>query len=53
MYYLIKEVLTPCSEKEIHGGDVQYVVVLTTQQWQRQKELFDMLWSARPDITVP
>ena len=43
MYYLIKEVLTPCSEKEIHGGDGQYVVVLTTQQWQQQKERFDML----------
>ena len=43
MYYLIKEVLTPCSEKEIHAGDAQYVVVLTTQQWQQQKERFDML----------
>lgn len=43
MYYLIKEVLTPCSKKEIHEGGAQYVVVLTTQQWQRQKEHFDML----------
>ena len=43
MYYLIKEVLTPCSEKEIHAGEAQYVVVLTTQQWQQQKERFDML----------
>ena len=50
MYYLIKEVLTPCSEKEIHGGDVQYVVVLTTQQWQRQKELFDMLIDMEMDV---
>ena len=43
MYYLIKEVLTPCGEKGIHEGSAQYVVVLTTQQWQRQKERFDML----------
>ena len=43
MYYLIKEVLTPCTEKDIHNGDAQYVVVLTTQQWQQQKERFDML----------
>ena len=50
MYYLIKEVLTPCSEKEIHVGDVQYVVVLTTQQWQRQKELFDMLIDMEMDV---
>ena len=50
MYYLIKEVLTPCSEKEIHGSGVQYVVVLTTQQWQRQKELFDMLIDMEMDM---
>ena len=43
MYYLIKEVLTPCSEKEIHEGNAQYVVVLDTQQWQQQKERYDML----------
>ena len=43
MYYLIKEVLTPCTEKEIREGDAQYVAVLTTQQWQRQRERFDML----------
>ena len=43
MYYLIKEVLTPCGEKDIHEGGAQYVVVLTTQQWQQQKERFDML----------
>ena len=49
MYYLIKEILTPCSEKEIHEGSAQYVVVLTTQQWQRQKENFDMLI----DMSIP
>ena len=43
MNYLIKEILTPCSEEEIHEGDAQYVVVLTTRQWQQQRERFDML----------
>ena len=43
MYYLIKERLTPCGEGEIRGGDAQYAAVLTTQQWQAQKERFDML----------
>ena len=43
MYYLIKESLTPCSEEEIHEGSAQYVTVLTTQEWQRERESFDML----------
>lgn len=50
MYYLIKEVLTPCDEKEIHEGGAQYVVVLTTQQWQKQKERFDMLIDMEMDM---
>ena len=50
MYYLLKEVLTPCSEKAILGGDVQYVVVLTIQQWQQQKETFDMLIDMEMDV---
>ena len=43
MYYLIKETLTPCEESDILGGSAQYVVVLTSQDWQRQRERFDML----------
>ena len=43
MYYLIQEFLTPCGEGEIHAGGAQYVVALTTQQWQQQRERFDML----------
>ena len=43
MYYLIKESLTPCDEKDIHEGNAQYAVVVTTQEWQRQRERFDML----------
>ena len=43
MYYLVQEFLTPCGEGEIHAGGAQYVVALTTQQWQQQRERFDML----------
>ena len=43
MYYLIEETLTPCGEEEIHRGDAQYVAVLTTQEWQRKRDCFDML----------
>ncbi len=43
MYYSIRESLTPCGEREIREGGAQYVAVLTTQEWQRQRERFDML----------
>ena len=43
MYYLIRESLTPCEEKDIHGGGAQYVAVLSSLDWQRQRECFDML----------
>ena len=43
MYYLIKEALTPCDPKDIRGDGAQYAVVLTSQQWQQQRDRFDML----------
>ena len=45
MYYLIRETLQPCREKDIHQSDsgVQYAAVLTTQEWQQQRNSFDML----------
>ena len=45
MYYLIRETLQPCGEKDIHQRDsgVQYAAVLTTQEWQQQRNSFDML----------
>ncbi len=43
MYYLIDESLTPCTEDEIREGGAQYAVVLTAQEWLRQRERFDML----------
>ena len=43
MYYLIKETLTPCQAKDIRQDGAQYAAVLTTQEWLRQREQFDML----------
>ena len=43
MYYLIRESLTPCTMQELQSGDAQYAAVLTSAEWQRQRELFDML----------
>ena len=51
MYYLIKETLTPCEERAIHEDGAQYVVVLNGQEWQRQRERFDMLIDMEMDAT--
>ncbi len=40
MYYHILETLTPCSREACLQGDVPYVAVLTSEQWQDQKEAF-------------
>lgn len=41
MYYLIRNTLTECSASELSSGG-QFVSVLTTQEWEKHKELFDM-----------
>lgn len=51
MYYLIEETLTPCEEGDIYGGSAQYVVVLTSPDWQRQRERFDMLIDMEMDAS--
>ena len=43
MYYYIKEFLTPCTENDIYNSDAQFVAVMTTQEWQQQRDRFDML----------
>ena len=41
MYYLIKNTLEECSAEDCRGG-AQYVAVLTSAQWLRDKERFEM-----------
>ena len=42
MYYLIESTLRQCSDKEIMGGQAQYVAVVTPEQWAENKDKFDM-----------
>ncbi|MBR3305636.1 MAG: magnesium transporter CorA [Lachnospiraceae bacterium] len=45
MYYLIKERLTECDAAEVKkaiAGGVQYVAVLTQQEWTEYRESFEM-----------
>ena len=42
-YYLLKESVQPCSKAEIFDSkDIQYAAVLTTPEWERERESFDM-----------
>ena len=42
MYYLIDTMLRNCSEKECHSGKQQYVAVLTPEEWNTQRDSFEM-----------
>ena len=42
MFYLIKEKLIEVTKEQIRNADAQYVAVLTSPQWETEKEIFDM-----------
>ena len=49
-YYLLEACLTPCTEQALHDRtDRQYVAVLTTPEWERERERFDMGIDLEPD----
>ena len=42
-YYLLAETVQPCSKADIlDRKDMQYVAILTTPEWERERESFDM-----------
>ena len=42
-YYLLKETIQPCAKADLFGGrTAQYVAVLTTPEWEKERESFDM-----------
>ena len=42
-YYLLKETIQPCAKPAILGNEsAQFVAVLTTPEWERERESFDM-----------
>ena len=42
MYYLIGETLKECTLKECRGSKSQYVAVLSPEEWQKERDHFDM-----------
>ncbi|MBR6951897.1 MAG: magnesium transporter CorA [Oscillospiraceae bacterium] len=41
--YLLKETIQPCAKADLFSGQTaQYVAVLTTPEWEREQESFDM-----------
>ena len=42
-YYLLAETVQPCSKAELlDSNSVQYAAILTTPEWERERESFDM-----------
>ena len=49
-YYLLADTMRPCTGEELHGQDeYKYVAVLTTPEWNRERERFDMGIELEPD----
>ena len=49
-YYLLEESMRPCTAEELlKRHDRQYVAVLTTPEWQAERERFDMGIELEPD----
>lgn len=49
-YYLLAETMRPCTGEELHAqNDYKYVAVLTTPEWNRERERFDMGIELEPD----
>ena len=49
-YYLLDDTMRPCTGEELHSQDgYKYVAVLTTPEWNRERERFDMGIELEPD----
>ena len=49
--YLLEENMRPCTEEELHGQtERQYVAVMTTPEWQKSRDRFDMGIELEPDV---
>ena len=49
-YYLLAETIQPCKAEDLHEGmEYKYAVVLTTPEWERERERFDMGIELEPD----
>ena len=50
MYYLIEETLTEVGFEQIKNSSAQYVATLTPDEWETQKDSFDMGMDIEPDF---
>ncbi len=49
-YYLLEENMRSCTAEELHGqSEHKYVAVLTTPEWQQERDRFDMGIDLEPD----
>ena len=49
-YYLLEETMRPCEAEDLHcQTSSKYVAVLTTPEWERERERFDMGIELEPD----
>ena len=49
-YYLLEESIRACTPEELYGqSERQYVAVLTTPEWERERDRFDMGIELEPD----
>ena len=51
MYYLIQSTLTPCTLEDCHRDPTPYVAVMTPQDWQAHKKIFEMGIDLEPELT--
>lgn len=49
MYYLLNSTIEPCGAEELHRSGQQYVAVLSPEQWQSERESYDMGIELEPD----
>ena len=49
-YFLLEERIRPCNAEDLHDGmDSKYVAVLTTPEWNEERDRFDMGIELEPD----
>ena len=51
MYYLIEDTLRECSAEECHAGKGQYAAILSPEQWQKERDDFEMGIDLEIDVT--
>ena len=48
-YYLLETSMKPCTAEELAGQSSKYAAVLTTPEWKRERDRFDMGIELEPD----